>query len=229
MILTFTVNIVCADGLAFLLVGTWPQVFDFYWNSGTPFLCPSNAIRCFWQKMGGRRGSDGGGGKKNLNFGRGYPKKKVGKKWDGGREGKKWAGVGGLNTTPPVLPHGANYPNLKQWLEQIAMLWHSLNQCWLIISEVKWLLSVWSFIRMWWIKFWKKVKLDLIFLSDTFLDVNQSNFSEVRFDFPITDIFLGVNQSKFKLCLIHIQKGISDNKIKSNLTFCKISSPFGAD
>ena len=66
-------------------------------------------------------------------------------------------------------------------------------------------------------------------ITDTFLDVNQSNFSEVRFDFPITDIFLGVNQSKFKLWLIHIQKGISDRKIKSNLTFCKISSPFGAD
>ena len=66
-------------------------------------------------------------------------------------------------------------------------------------------------------------------ITDTFLDVNQSNFSEVRFDFPITDIFLGVNQSKIKLWLIHIQKGISDRKIKSNLTFCKISSPFGAD
>ena len=66
-------------------------------------------------------------------------------------------------------------------------------------------------------------------ITDTFLDVNQSNFSEVTFDFPITDIFLGVNQSKIKLWLIHIQKGISDRKIKSNLTFCKISSPFGAD
>ena len=86
------------------------------------------------------------------------------------------------------------------------------------------------FIRMWWIKSWKKsqVRFDIP-ITDTFLDVNQSNFSEVRFDFPITDTFLGVNQSKFKLWLIHIQKGISDRKIKSNLTFCKISSPFGAD
>ena len=35
-------------------------------------------------------------------------------------------------------------------------------------------------------------------ITDTFLDVNQSYFSEVRFHFPITDIFLGVNQSKIK-------------------------------
>ena len=180
--------------------------------------------------MGGRRGSGGGGGgQKNLNFGRGYPKKKVGKKMGWGVGRKKMGGGRGVEHYPPVLPHGANYPNLKQWLEQIAMLWHSLKQCWLIISEVKWLLSVWPFIRMWWIKSWKKVVRFDFPITDTFLDVNQSNFSEVRFDFPITDIFLGVNQSKFKLWLIHIQKGFSDRKIKSNLTFCKISSQFGAD
>ena len=164
---------------------------------------------------------------------------------------KKMGGGRGVEHYPPVLPHGANYPILKQWLVQIAMLWHSLNQCRLIISEVKWLLSVWSFIRMWWIKFKKKslVRFDFPItdtfldvnqsyfsavrfhfpITDTFLDVNQSYFSAVRFHFPITDIFLGVNQSKIKLWLIHIQKSISDRKIKSNLTFCKISSPFGAD
>ena len=201
MIIKFTVNIVCADGLAFLLVGTWPITsFWFLLKFRYSFLCPSHAIRCFWQKMGGRRGSDGGGGKKNLNFGRGYPKKKS-REENGMGVGRKKMGWGrGVEHYPLVLPHGANYPNLKQWLEQIAMLWHSLNQCRLIISEVKWLLSVWSFIWMWWIKFKKKSQVRFDFpITDTFLDVNQSNFSEVRFDFPITDIFLGVNQSKFKL------------------------------
>ena len=83
---------------------------------------------------------------------------------------------------------------------------------------------------MWWIKSWKKSQVRFDFpITDIFLDVNQSNFSEVRFDFPITDTFLGVNLSKFKLWLIHIQNGISDRKIKSNLTFWKTSSPFGAD
>ena len=43
--------------------------------------------------------------------------------------------------------------------------------------------------------------------------------SQVTFDFPITNTFWDVNQSKFKLWLIHIEKGISDRKIKSNLTF----------
>ena len=151
MILRFTVNIVCGDGLAFLSVGLDQlQVFDFYWNSGSLILCPSNTTRCFCRKMGGRQGSDGqgAGGQTKSEFWAGVPeKKKVGKKWGGGREEKKWAGVGRLNPrvwTPPP-------PYIKQCLEQIAMLWHSLNQCWLIISEVKWLLSVWSFIRMWWI------------------------------------------------------------------------------
>ena len=107
MILKFTVNIVCGDGLAFLLVGLDQlQVFDFYWNSGSLILCPSNITRCFCRKMGGRQGSDGQGDKLNLNFGRGYPKKKkVGKKWGGGREEKKWAGVGRLNPrvwNPPL-------------------------------------------------------------------------------------------------------------------------------
>ena len=181
-------------------------------------------------KNGWEAGVRWGRGQKNQNFGRGYPKKKS-REENGMRVGRKKMGGGrGVEHYPPVLPHGANYPILKQWLEQIAMLWHSLNQCRLIISEVKWLLSVWSFIWMWWIKFWKKSLVRFDFpITDTFLDVNQSNFSEVRFDFPITDFFLGVNQSKIKLWLIHIQKGISDRKIKSNLTFCKISNPFGAD
>ena len=91
----------------------------------------------------------------------------------------------------------------KFLLEPIAMLWHSLNQCWLIISEVKWLLLfVWSFIQMWWIKSVKKVKLDFIFpIIDTVLDVriNQS----LNFDWFTS------------------QKGISDRKIKFNLTFTK--------
>ena len=43
--------------------------------------------------------------------------------------------------------------------------------------------------------------------------------SQVTFDFPITDTFWDMNQSKFKLWLIHIEKGISDRKIISNLTF----------
>ena len=116
------------------------------------FLCPSHAIRCFWQKMGGRWGSDGGGGKKIKILGGGTRKKKS-REENGIGVGRKKMGRGrGVEHYPPVLPHGANYPILKQWLVQIAMLWHSLNQCRLIISVVKWLLSVWSFIRMWWIK-----------------------------------------------------------------------------
>ena len=119
--------------------------------------------------MGGRWGSDGGGAKKIKILGGGTRKKKS-REENGMGVGRKKMGRGrGVEHYPPVLPHGANYPILKQWLVQIAMLWHSLNQCRLIISEVKWLLSVWSFIRMWWIKFKKK--------------------SRVRFDFPITDTF----------------------------------------
>ena len=81
MILKFTVNIVCGDGLAFSLVGLDQlQVFDFYWNSGSPILCPSNTTRCFCRKMGGRRGSDGqgaGGGKQTKSeFWAGVPEKK---------------------------------------------------------------------------------------------------------------------------------------------------------
>ena len=107
---------------------------------------------------------------KKSKFWAGVPEKKKSREENGMGVGRKKMGRGrGVEHYPPVLPHGANYPILKQWLVQIAMLWHSLNQCRLIISVVKWLLSVWSFIRMWWIKFEKK--------------------SLVRFDFPITDTF----------------------------------------
>ena len=79
MILKFTVNIVSGDGLAFLLVGLDQfQVFDFYWNSGSPILCPSNTTRYFCRKMGGRRGSDeqGAGGQTKSEFWAGVPEKK---------------------------------------------------------------------------------------------------------------------------------------------------------
>ena len=69
----------------------------------------------------------------------------------------------------------------------------------------------------------------LIFCTDVMNKMLKKSQVTGSIDFPITDTFLDVNQSKFKLWLIYIRKGISDRKIKSNLTFCKILSPFGAD
>ena len=89
MILKFTVNIVCADGLAFLLVNykflisTEIQVLLF-----CVLVMPWGAFGKKWVGGGVRWGR----GQKNLNFGRGYTKKKVGKKWGGGREEKNGRG-----------------------------------------------------------------------------------------------------------------------------------------